>query len=113
MAIPFVGKRFTPDELAAYLTQVQFSSFTPRFVTLHHTGAPNLAQRPNGFSAQHLQNLLHYYQNELGWRGAPHLFIDDRPQPIIVFQRLDRRGVHAVSFNKNPWGIDMLGNYDT
>lgn len=112
MPIPFVGKRFDAAGFQAYLAQIQFTGFTPKFVTLHHTGSPSLAQRPHGFSSQHLQNLLHYYQNEQGWNGAPHLFIDDQPQPIIVFQRLDRRGVHAVSFNATSWGVEMLGNYD-
>lgn len=113
MPVPFVGKRFDVAGFQAYLEQVKFTTFNPKFVTLHHTGSPSLAQRPQGFSSQHLQNLLHYYQNQLGWSGAPHLFIDDQPQPIIVFQRLDRRGVHAVSFNARSWGIEMLGNYDT
>lgn len=112
MPVPFVGKRFDLAGFQAYLEQVRFTGFQPKFVTLHHTGSPTLAQRPQGFSSQHLQNLLHYYQNQLGWSGAPHLFIDDQPQPIIVFQRLDRRGVHAVSFNANSWGVEMLGNYD-
>ncbi|MGV3724913.1 MAG: peptidoglycan recognition family protein [Actinomycetota bacterium] len=113
MAIPFVGKRFDAAGFEAYLGQVQFGTFKPTFVTLHHTGSPTLAQRPDGFSAQHLQNLLHYYQNQLGWSGAPHVFIDDQPKPIIVFQRLDRRGVHAVSFNRKSWGVEMLGFYDS
>jgi|GEM_PF-1771207 hypothetical protein len=114
MAIPFVGKRFSVAEFKAHLQGISFtSSFRPEFVTLHHTASPSLAQRPQGFSDQHLQNLRHYYQEQLGWNGAPHLFIDDQAKPIIVFQRLDRRGVHAVSFNRNAWGIEMLGNFDS
>lgn len=38
--------------------------------------------------------------------------MDDREDGIIVFQRLDRRGVHARSFNSDGWGIEMLGDYD-
>jgi hypothetical protein len=49
----------------------------------------------------------------LGWNGAPHIFIDDKPNGIIVFQRMDKRGVHAVSFNRNSWGLEMLGNFDS
>lgn len=113
MAIPFVGKRMTRKEFADYLDSFGFSSFNPTFVTLHHTASPTLAQRPNGFSAQHLQNLLHYYQDTLGWNGAPHVFIDDQGDGIIVFQRMDKRGVHAASFNSKSWGVEMLGYYDT
>ncbi len=112
VAIPFVGKRFNPAEFKAYLAQVKFGTFVPKFVTLHHTGNPTLAMRPNGFSDQHLRNLLHYYEVTQKWSGAPHLFVDDREDGIIVFQRLDRKGVHAKSFNRNSWGIEMLGNFD-
>ena len=114
MAIPFIGKRMTRAEFASYLKTLQYNSgFKPEFVTLHHTAAPSLAQRPTGFSDQHLKNLLDYYQNQLGWNGAPHVFIDDQADGIIVFQRMDRRGVHAVSFNKNSWGVEMLGDFDS
>jgi hypothetical protein len=114
MSIPFIGKRMSRSEFAAYLKTLQFNSgFKPEFVTLHHTASPSLAQRPSGFSAQHLKNLLDYYQNQLGWNGAPHVFIDDQNDGIIVFQRMDRRGVHAVSFNKNSWGVEMLGDFDS
>lgn len=112
MSIPFVGRRFRPADFPAYLAGVTFGSFRPRYVTLHHTGIPNLAQRPTGFSDQHLLNLRHYYGVQLGWSGAPHFFVDDRDDGIIVFQRLDRKGVHAASFNNESWGIEMLGNYD-
>jgi len=113
MPIPFVGKRFTPSQFKKYLDDTDLSgSFKPKFVTLHHTASPSLAQRPQGFTEQHLKNLRHYYENQLGWSGAPHLFIDDREDGIIVFQRLDKRGVHAVSFNRNSWGIEMLGYFD-
>lgn len=113
MSIPFVGQRFSLSEFKTYLQSLRFGKFKPEFVTLHHTATPSLAQRPKGFTAQHLQNLRSYYENDLGWSGAPHIFIDDQPKGIIVFQRLDCRGVHAASFNRNSWAIEMLGNYDT
>lgn len=113
MAIPYVGQRFDAAGFKQHLEEVKFGSFQPKFVTLHHTGIPSLALRPKGFSQQHLLNTLSYYEDKMGWSGAPHLFIDDQsPKPIIVFQRLDRKGVHAVSFNSNSWGIEMLGNYN-
>jgi hypothetical protein len=112
MAIPYVGQRKTAQEFRQYLDSLQFTTFNPTFVTLHHTAAPSLAQRQKGFEPQHLLNLRDYYQNTLGWSGAPHLFIDDQQDGIIVFQRMDRRGVHAVSFNSKSWGVEMLGYYD-
>lgn len=112
MAIPYVGQRMTREEFSDYLGSLKFTSFVPKFVTLHHTAAPTLAQRPVGFTNQHLLNLKHYYENTMGWSGAPHVFVDDQGDGIIVFQKMDRRGVHAASFNKNSWGVEMLGYYD-
>lgn len=114
MPIPFVGRRFTPADFKVYLGDAKLkpNGFQPKFVTLHHMAIPSLADRPTGLSPQHLRNLLSYYQDQLGWSGAPHLFIDDRPDGIIVFQRLDARGVHAESFNSKAWGIEMLGHFD-
>lgn len=113
MSIPFVGKRFAPADFAAYVASVQLDAWRPSAVCLHHTAKPSLAMRPGGLTDQHLQNLLSYYQDELGWSGAPHLFIDDSPGGIIVFQSLARRGVHAKSFNASAWGVEMLGDYDS
>ncbi|WP_157784053.1 hypothetical protein [Bradyrhizobium yuanmingense] len=43
-AIPFVGKCFpTAKEFLDYLDTIQFKAWTPRFVTMHHTGSPSLA----------------------------------------------------------------------
>src|SRR5437899_2633856 len=43
MAIPFVGKSFsTVPEFLAYLDGIRFGAWRPRFVTMHHTGGPNL-----------------------------------------------------------------------
>lgn len=110
--IPYVGKRYTIEAFRAHLEEVAFGTFRPRYVVLHHTASPSLAMRPQGLTDQHLRNLRHYYENTMGWSGAPHLFIDDRADGIIVFQRLDRRGVHAKSFNADSWGIEMLGYFD-
>jgi hypothetical protein len=98
-------------ELKRYLKNLRFTSFDPSFVTIHHTANPDLNDRTKGFSAQHLLNLKHHYEEIQGWPGAPHFFVDDRG--IIVFQELNKRGVHAKSFNRNSWGIEMLGNYDS
>jgi len=116
VSIQFLGQRFTPGAFRGYLAEVgerPNKQWWGRYPVLHHTAVPSLAQRPNGLTNQHLQNLLDYYQHELKWSGAPHLFVDDKPDGIIVFQRLDRRGVHAASFNADGWGIEMLGDYDT
>lgn len=111
MSFPIIAKRFTPDEFDAYVAGITLSgAFKPTFVVVHNTSAPTLAQRPNGFTEQHMENLRDYYTG-LGWSGGPHLFVDDHG--IWVFNPLDRRGTHAPSWNPTSWGVEMLGEYDS
>lgn len=79
-------------------------------VTIHHTAAPSLSQRPKGFTAQHINNMRDYYQS-LGWKSGPHLYIDD--DQIWFMTPLTERGIHAASFNSRSIGIEVLGNYDS
>ena len=79
-------------------------------ITMHHTASPSLAQRPHGLKIEHIHNLQHYYQNELGWSAGPHLFIDE--DQIWGMSSLERPGTHAKSFNNTRIGIEVLGNYD-
>lgn len=81
-------------------------------VTLHHTATPSLAQRPNGFSRQHIVNIADFYKNKLGWSSGPHLFIDDSERPFKAMTPLSHRGVHARSYNYYSIGLEVLGNYD-
>lgn len=79
-------------------------------ITFHHTGSPNLKNRPDGLTDQHLINIKNYYQNDLKWSSSPHLFIDDFR--IMMMCPLHEYGIHAPSFNKTHIGIEILGNYD-
>lgn len=106
-----VGKQLTPDEFDVYVNNLKLGSWTPKGVTIHHTASPNLEMRPKGFTAQHLLNLQEYYRDEMGWSAGPHLFIDQTH--INIFSPLTDTGVHAVSFNKSHWGVEMLGDYDS
>lgn len=80
-------------------------------VTVHHTAAPSLAQRPKGFTIQHMRNIQSFYEKELGWSRGPHLFTDE--DQIFGMSPLSERGIHAVSFNKTHIGVEALGNYDS
>jgi len=79
-------------------------------VTIHHTASPSLAQRPKGWTIQHMRNLASYYGGELGWSRGPHLFTDE--DQIFGLSPMTERSIHAVSFNKTSLSIEMLGNYD-
>ena len=52
-----------------------------------------------------------YYRDELGWSAGPHLFVDE--DQLFGMTPFDARGVHAVAFNSNSIGIEVLGDYDS
>lgn len=106
---PIVGRSFTPDTFDAYCHGLAWTAWRPSFVALHNTATPNLAQRPNGFTRQHIDNLVGYYRDQQRWKAGPHLFIDDRQ--IWVFTPLTVSGRHSPSWNKTALGVEMLGNY--
>lgn len=105
-----VGTVWTPGSLGEYLNTINKPDWCDA-VTLHHTASPSLAQRPNGFLAQHLNNLEDFYKNTKGWSAGPHLFGDeDQLWGMCDFRK---KGVHAVSFNRRAIGIEVLGDYDS
>jgi hypothetical protein len=107
---PIVGLSFSADDFDSYCHGLKWEAWRPSFIALHNTWKPKLADRPNGFTAQHIKNLEHYYKNDLGWKAGPHLFIDDRQ--IWVFTPLTVSGRHSPSWNKIALGFEMLGDYD-
>lgn len=109
MSFDNTGKVWTLEGLAAYLKTIKAPSWA-KAVCLHHTAAPSLYQRPDGFLAKHLENMRSYYSRELGWRSGPHLFIDE--DQVWGMTPLTETGVHASSFNRSAIGIEVLGDYD-
>jgi hypothetical protein len=105
-----VGSSFSTDEFDSYCHTLQWSAWRPSFIVLHNTGAPSLAQRPNGFSKQHILNLESFYRDTQRWKAGPHLFIDDKQ--IWVFTPLVVSGTHSPSWNKVALGVEMLGDYE-
>jgi hypothetical protein len=114
-SIPIVGKCFTtPAAFLAYLESLSFGAWRPRFVTMHHTGAPSLStwqgyQRKGISDEQWLKNLAGYYGGK-GWSAGPHFFVT--PRHICVLSDPTKRGVHAVSFNAMSWGVEVVGDFD-
>lgn len=116
--VPNVDKVLaTPSEFLDYLDDIRFGAWRPRFVTVHHTGAPTLAnwyawqkRKVPVTDEQWLRNLAAYYGNELGWSSAPHFFFT--PEHYCVLSPPWKRGVHAASFNGLSWGVEMVGNFD-
>jgi hypothetical protein len=108
MSFANIGKVWSLDSFKQYLKSIKKPVYA-KSITIHHTGAPSLAQRPRGFVVQHIHNICSYYRS-LGWSKGPHLFIDE--DQIFGMTPLTSSGIHAVSFNRNSIGIEILGNYD-
>lgn len=117
MTIPIIGKCFpTVDGFVAYLESIQFVAWRPRYVVMHHTGAPDL-KTWNGWQTrpkpvtdeQWMLNLQKYYEG-LGWQRAPQFFFT--PRNFCVLSLPTARGTHAVSFNANSWGVECVGDFD-
>lgn len=104
-----VGKSFDQQGFDEYLHTLAWVQWRPNFVVLHNTGIPSLSQRPNGFSPEHITNLVTFYRDTQGWRSGPHIFVDDKK--IHVFTPLTVSGTHSPSWNKLSLGIEMLGDY--
>lgn len=106
-----IGKGFTPNAFAQYAANViPQSAWKGQFPVLHNMAPPTLAMRPQGLSAQNMQNLASFYAGK-SWHAGPHLFIDD--QLIWVFSPLTHPGVHSPAWNPISYGIEQLGDYDT
>jgi hypothetical protein len=111
-----INQRFTPDQFYAYVRNVAApkinltKAWSPEFIVLHNTGSPTLAQRPNGFTNQHMLNLESFYRDTQNWSAGPHLFVDQNG--IWAFTPLWYPGVHSPSWNKVAIGIEQVGDYD-
>jgi len=111
-----VGKSFSPAQFIQYVQDMTFGSWQPRFVVLHNTSAPTLAQYQayagHGVTdEQWLLNLQGYYRDTMGWSAGPHLFVT--PTNILAFTPLNVPGVHSPSWNGVSWGVEMVGEYMT
>lgn len=76
-------------------------------ITLHHTFSPT-EQTWKGL--KHLDSLERFYRVEKGWHSGPHAFVT--PKHWYILTPFDRYGVHAVSFNKSAWGIEVVHDGD-
>lgn len=127
MAIPFIGKCFsTSADFLAYLDTIQFNAWRPKFVTMHHTGGPDLKmwqgwqkRTPPVTDEQWMKNLASYYGKSKAqggpadgpWRSGPQFFFT--PSHYCVLSLPNARGVHAVSFNATSWGVECVGDFDS
>jgi hypothetical protein len=105
-----IGQSFNQKQFQDYCHTLSWTTWRPSFIVLHNTAIPSLAQRPAGFTIQHIRNLEKFYRDTQKWAAGPHLFIDDKQ--IWVFTPLTESGTHSPSWNRVSMGIEMLGDYE-
>ena len=105
---------YSQDAWLAHVVAIKPSDMTwkPIGVTLHNTGAPTLGQWAESGPAHdaRLRNLQKYYESNLGWHHGPHAFISRTR--INGFSPLSEPGVHSTCFNRDHFGIEMVGDYE-
>jgi hypothetical protein len=69
-----VGLAFNQAGFDRYCHSLRWVQWRPSFITIHNTGTPNLAQRPQGFNENHIRNLVNYYKIEKR--------VERRPTPL-------------------------------
>ncbi|MBX6363990.1 MAG: N-acetylmuramoyl-L-alanine amidase [Gemmatimonadetes bacterium] len=105
-----VGRGFTAEEFDRYVRSLTFPAWRPRFVVVHNTQVPMLAEWHRVPPERRMLGFVTYYRDEQRWSGGPHLFIaDDR---IWVFTPLTVPGVHSPSWNAVSLGVELVGDYD-
>jgi N-acetylmuramoyl-L-alanine amidase CwlA len=110
MSFSNLNKVWTPDTLSLYLSKIKAPEWATK-ICIHHTASPSLAQRPKGFTMQHIENIKSFYENDLKWNRGPHLFVDE--DQLFGMTPFTEKGIHAPSFNSNAIGIEVLGDYDS
>jgi hypothetical protein len=122
MAYPFVCKAYTPDQfdaLGAYLAALPFNLFRPKFIVVHNTAPPTLAdyaawQLPTPHRGpvsdeQWAHNLEGFYKTK--WSGGPHFAVT--PKGCVVLNPPNAIGVHTPSWNSCSWGVETVGDFET
>jgi hypothetical protein len=106
-----VAAPFAADAFQAYTSALTLTDWRPQFVVLHNTQIPTLAEWHSESGRARMNGFVEYYRDDQGWSAGPHLFVAD--DVIWVFTPLTTPGVHAPSWNRVAWGVELVGNYDT
>lgn len=102
------------DLLARLVTQ-SLGSWC-KFITLHNTSAPSLAQWAHNrisYSAKQLVINMEGSWRSLGWHTGPHYLVTpEADTPIFELSDPSAPGVHASCFNLSSIGVEMVGEYN-
>jgi N-acetylmuramoyl-L-alanine amidase-like protein len=87
-----------------------------KFVTLHNTSAPSLAQWAHNrlrYSPSELMQNMEGSWRALHWHTGPHYcVVPEADTPIFELSDPSAPGVHASCFNSVSIGIEMVGEYN-
>jgi hypothetical protein len=105
----------SPNALLARLAAQNLGSWC-KFITLHNTSAPSLAQWAHNrisYSAKQLVINMEGYWRTLGWHTGPHYLVTPEAEtPIFELSDPSAPGVHASCFNLRSIGIEMVGEFN-
>lgn len=105
----------SPAALPARLATQKLGTWC-KFITLHNTSAPTLAQWAGNrarYSAIELCRNMESYWKSLHWHTGPHYLVTpELDAPIFELSDPSAPGVHASCFNSRSIGIEMVGEYD-
>jgi hypothetical protein len=105
-------QRYDAEAFKSMLDDLRFSLWQPKYIVLHNTAAPSLAQFNSGPTTEEkrIQNIVSYWKG-LHWHSGAHLIIS--PNYIWVACDLTQDGVHCSCANKASIGIEMIGDYSS
>lgn len=115
MTVPALKLGFTKEEFTAYCQSLGKMTWNPVAVTLHNTYLPNLKMVDDYITSKRYtpgQLIDNWWQSyiRMKWSAGPHLFIFR--DKIYVATPLTMRGTHSPSFNKDHYGVELVGDYD-
>ena len=105
----FDGTLYSREQFAAHVASLTIGPYA-KFIVMHATGSPTLAQWQATPEHQRIVNLQRYYETALHWQHGPHLFIG--PDHICGFSDLRKRGTHCSCWNMSSIGIETAGNWN-
>jgi hypothetical protein len=106
-------KNYTQAQFKAFVDDLVWTNWKPKFITLHNTASPTLSQwgDTEGKRLQRVENLNAMYKNVDHWHSAVHLFCDQYEDGIWNACSLTQDGVSVSCWNTVTLGIEMVGNY--
>jgi hypothetical protein len=109
---PFINRRLTVAEWAAYVAAYDFGPLPPSRLVLHHTVVPTAKSWAGATTMRAMQR---YYAGK-GWESGPHVYA--APDGIWLATPLYNVGIHAGAGNgsvKQGWysiGLEVVGDFD-